>query len=150
MSSGSAVTEQRDIIKDVHDSAQRALRTTTSGTLVPAPAGETKLIYGEVLTVAIHGSAEIINYTVSPLIVRYLQKIYISGTQVGTYIVKINDIILLTLRTAIAQMYQSVDFATGSAFGIKLIAGDNIKIEATNEGNNLADFNITLQSMEVL
>lgn len=32
MSSGSAITEQRDIIKDVHDSTQRALRTTTSGT----------------------------------------------------------------------------------------------------------------------
>lgn len=111
-----------------------------------APSGQTDLQYGETLGLLTSASYNVINYTVSGND-EYVQKIYFSGTQVGTAVVYKNSIALLKIRLSPATYTQVLDLATGSAFGLRLVSGDNIKVEVINNSNNPADFNITMQLM---
>lgn len=112
-----------------------------------APSGQTVLQYGEKLNLAIGATYNVIDYTVTGTD-KYIQKIYFSGTQVGTATVYKNLTVLLRVRLSPATYTQIMDLATGSAFGVKIIAGDVIKVEVENNSNNLADFDVTMQLME--
>lgn len=133
------------------DEASESFKTQLVGnsniSATVAPSGQTLLQYGEKLNLAIGANYDIISYMASGTD-KYLQKIYFSGTQVGTATIYKNLSTLFRVRLSPATYTQILDLATGSAFGTKIIAGDIIKIEVTNNSNNLADFDVTLQMME--
>ncbi len=152
---GTGLTEMRnhEILKDVHDPGLNSLRTTLTGggagiSTTQQPFGETLLFYGNSLNLALGSSDNVIQYVVPTGPTVFMQKIYFSGTQVGTAIVYKNGVELLKVRLSPAVFTQVIDFATGSAFGVKLITGDEINVEAINNGNNIADFDVSLQLME--
>src|SRR5574343_392469 len=153
MSTGLTGKRNNEILSNVHDIGLGALRTTIAGsnvdiTTTQAPVGETKLFYGEVLNLALGASNNVIQYTTPAGNPKYVQKIYFSGTQVGTAIVYKNGEELLKIRLSPAIFTQVLDLATGSAFGVKLITDDTIIIEAINNGSNVGDFDSSLQLME--
>lgn len=114
---------------------------------VIAPAGATILLYGTISNLGIGSSSNAVNYIASGTD-KYVQKIYFSGTQVGTATVYKNGSPLLKIRLSPATFTQVLDLATGSAFGTLLEPGDSLVIEVTNNGNALADFDATLQYLE--
>jgi len=122
---------------------------SVNGTFTQAPTGPTVITYGASLALAIATTATTASYTVPALKTSYIQKIYISGTQVGTYVVKIGVSTILTIRTSVTKFSEIVDISTGSAFGIKVVAGNVVSVQSTNEGSISGDFNITIQVMEI-
>ena len=153
MSTGLTGKRNHEILSSVHDPNLGALRTTLTGpeaeiSTVQQPFGETALFYGNSLNLPIDSSDIVVQYITPVGQPVYVQKIYFSGTQVGTAVIYKNGFEILKIRLSPATFTQVLDLATGSAFGIKLLSGDIIAIEAINNGNDLADFDASLQLME--
>lgn len=120
-----------------------------SGSFTQAPAGATVLEYGNVPSLAIGGTTTVVSYIVGMGDERYVQKVYVSSTQVATFVFKLNGNTILTTRMNPTNFSQTMDFSTGSAFGIHMLPGDVVAVEATNDGNAIAEVNSTIQFMEV-
>jgi hypothetical protein len=124
------------------------LNPNLSGSFSQAPSGATVLEYGTAPTLAIGATAVVVSFTAG-VATRYVQKAYVSATQVATFVLKVNAATVLVARMSPTNFSQVMDFSTGSAFGIELTAGDSVSIEATNDGNAIAEVNATIQFMEV-
>lgn len=153
MSTGLTGKRNHEILSNVHDPGLGALRTTLAGTTAEInttqqPFGETALFYGNYQNLAIGATYNVIQYITPVGNPVYLQKVYFSGTQVGTATIYKNSSELLKIRLSPAVFTQVLDLATGSAFGVKLAPGDIIEVEAINNGTGLADFDASLQLME--
>jgi len=120
-----------------------------SGTFSQAPSGETVTEYDTIPSLAIGSTTTLLSYTVIPSATRYLQKIYISGTQVATYVVKKGATTIIRTRMSPTQFSQTLDLATGSAFGVEFLTGNVLTVEVTNEGSAVGEFDATAQFMEV-
>ena len=153
MSIGLTGKRNNEILSDVHDISRSALRTTITEadvefSTIQIPAGETSLFYGEIVNLAVGATNNVVQYIAPSGNPKYVQKIYFSGSQVGTATIYKNGDEILKIRLSPATFTEVLDLATGSAFGIKLIAGDIIIVEAINNSTNLADFNTSIQLME--
>lgn len=124
------------------------LSGSVTGTFTQAPSGETILVYGENLSLAIGATTTVVTYTAGSGVTRYTQRVYTSSTQVATFVVEKNAVVVLTTRLNPTKFSDMLDFATGSAFGIKIETGDTIAIKATNDGSAIAEVNSTIQFME--
>jgi hypothetical protein len=122
---------------------------SVNGTFTQAPNGPTITTYGESLALAASATSTTSSYTVPALKTSYIQKIYISGAQVGTFVVKIGVSTILTIRTSVTKFSEIIDLSTGSAFGVKVTAGNTVSVLSTNEGSVSGDFNVTIQVMEI-
>ena len=133
------------------DGSKRALDVSIlggnlSGEFTQAPTG---------ITVSTHDNQNLISgetkivvqYIVPVGSTAYLQKAYVSADCVGKFTIYKNSTILLVVRLSPTTFYQSVDFATNTAFGIPANPGDVIKIEAQNVNGAAGIFDATIQTM---
>jgi len=124
---------------------------TFSGNITVAPSGETITLFDAYAGLASGVDVDVLTLTEPPTPpYHYLQRIYLSSTQVGTFEIRKNGDIIYRVRFSPTQFTYTIDLATASAFGVKLIAGDVITINAKNNSNNVGDFDATLQMMETL
>jgi hypothetical protein len=120
--------------------------SVASGTInvVQAPAGGTVLLYSTLsLAPAITGT--VVTYVVPANI--YIQKLYLSGTAIGVYTLKINGVTQSIFRMSQTQYSTTVDFATNTAWGLSTVVGDIVTVTALNAGTSLSDFDVTLQNL---
>lgn len=126
------------------------LNTVLTTNSKQVPVGPTKLVYGTISQVTVNTTEIIVSYTAPPGINQYfLQKVYISGDQNSSYTLYRNDNILIKTRMAHTQFSQTIELNTSSSFGILLVPGDIIKINASNSGIGPGTFDATLQLMEI-
>jgi hypothetical protein len=92
-------------------------------------------------------STVLVQYTVPAGNPVYLQKLYLSGDTIGKFTVKINAGIILVIRLSYTNIYQLIDLATNTAFGIPVSAGDIISIEVDNVSNGAVVYDATIQTM---
>jgi len=116
--------------------------------ITQAPSGNTAAVFDTKAGLAIGASATVVSYTAPVSPVAYVQKIYLSATQIGTYTMKLNGNTLYRIRMSPTQFTYNLDLASGSAFGIRLMSGDIFTIEVENNGTGIGTFDATLQLME--
>lgn len=99
--------------------------------------------YDEALSVPKNILTEILSYTVPPASVFNLDNILVSGSNVATYIVTINDVVNKVKRTYYGASLNE-NFSYNS---YKIVAGVTIKIEVIhqNDLNHSGDFNATIE-----
>jgi hypothetical protein len=120
-----------------------------SSTFTQAPAGPTVTTFGSSTALTPTSSVTTATYTVPVGKVSYIQKVYLSGTEVGTYLIKLNAASLIKYRTSVTKFSEPIDLSTGSAFGVKAVAGDVISVVSENNGSINGNFDVTIQVMEV-
>jgi hypothetical protein len=117
-----------------------------TGSFKQTPSGTTALTYG-ISTVAISASAFVCTYTVPAGPPVYLQRIYVSGESIAKWTIYKNATILMVARMTYTDFSRTIDFMTGSAFGVATVPGDIIKVEVENVSNGVADFDASIQTM---
>lgn len=117
-------------------------------TTTPVPAGPTVTTFGSISALAPASNSITATYTVPVGKTDYIQKVYISGTQVGTYTIRVNTIVFLKYRTSVTKFSEIIDLSTGSAFGKQIVAGDTVDVVSENNGSVNGDFDVTIQVME--
>lgn len=114
--------------------------------VTPSPAGVTVATYGN--TTITPGSTSIVSQYVIPSgNPVYLQKIYLGGDGIGKFTIYKNSNVILIVRLSHTTFYQTIDFATNTAFGIVTSPGDVIKVEAENVSTINCLFDTTIQTM---
>lgn len=114
------------------------------------PTGPTALVYGTLSSVNPGDNQIVVSHTIpSGIQIFYLQKIYLSGNQNSTYTIYLNGNTLIRTRMAHTQFSDTKDLNTSTAFGLKLIAGDNVVVKAENNGTTVGTFDVTLQLTEL-
>lgn len=113
------------------------LNSTITANTKQIPVGPTKLTYGSVANIAISNTSTVVSYSVPVGSECYLQKVYISGNQNGSYTLYKNNEVLIKTRMAHTQFSQTIDLNTASSFGIMLVPGDTIRVDANNNGIGL-------------
>ncbi len=117
--------------------------------VTPAPAGATVTLFDSEV-IAIGATATVVTYTAPASPTRYVQKLYLSSTQVGTFEIKKNATTLYKIRMSHTQFFYTIDVATSSAYGIILNSGDAITVTATNDSTASGTYDATIQFMEVV
>lgn len=119
---------------------------TITGDFTPVPAGITVVTHGAT-TVTAGATTTVATYTIPAGAPVYLQKLYLSGDSVGKFTIYKNFDVLLVVRLTHTNVYQPVDFATNTAFGVATTAGDTIIVEVENVGLVDCNFDATIQTM---
>lgn len=114
----------------------------TLGTLISS--------FSEITSVASSTTTDINSYTVPIGKTGFLQKVYLSGTNIAEYEILINGIVQEKTRTWFGNsLNEELDFSDYSKNGIPLIAGDIVKARVTHNRPSVGDFNARIQVVEI-
>jgi hypothetical protein len=118
-----------------------------TGSFTQTPTGPTVTAYNTASLVAA-ATTTVVSYTTPALVTSYIQKVYISGEQVGTYEIKLNSTTIIKTRTSVTRFSETIDLNTGSSFGVIASPGDIVSVLVTNSGSQSGNFDVTIQVME--
>lgn len=106
--------------------------------------------YNEVTSVGA-ASPTVVNTYIVPLGKdAFLQQIAFSGTNIATYEVLVNNIVIDKKRTYFGTSLDSnFHFSNSSADGYVLASGDVVTVRVTHNRPDLGDFNCRVQALEV-
>lgn len=105
--------------------------------------------YNEVIAVPTSSATVVQTFTAPVGVITYLQKIFFSGTNVATYEIKLNGVVLDKKRTYFGAALDGMfDFSDGSR-GRLLDEGDVVEVITTHIRPNVGDFNSRIQIIEV-
>jgi hypothetical protein len=111
--------------------------------------GEVKSLFGMALGVATATETLIINYVVPLGKTADLIKCEFSGTNIGTYNIYLNSVLIAVYRTYFnGPMSDQVQFACESISGLPLVAGDTIELKVYNFRPGAGDFDGRIQVLE--
>lgn len=119
--------------------------------LSPIPASNVKTVikYNE-LTMVASGSLEILlSYTVPPATTSLLQRIFVSGENTAIYKVIYNSNTIATKRTYYTYLNEQFEFVQSSNNGFVLEEGDTIEVSVLQNRTTVANFESSLQIIEV-
>lgn len=132
------------------------LKINTDGSInvivQPIPSTNAQIIskYNEIAAVPSGSTVQIITYTVPVLKQAVLQRVFVSGENIGRYDLLINNIIQDRIRTMFgADLSQNFDFTSGNDSGLLLNSGDIVKIQVFNPRPYIGDFNARIQVLEI-
>lgn len=116
-----------------------------------APVGASlQLLYDEITNLASGTTSNIISYTVPSGTAALLQKVYISGGNIAKYQLKINGTVVATARTYFGgELNTDFDFLGQALSGQVLLAGNTVEVTVNNFRPTSADFETTLQIVEI-
>lgn len=117
-----------------------------NGSFKQEPSGNTVTTY-DFDTVASGATSIVTQYTVPVGNAVYIQKIYLSGENLGKWTIYKNTDILMIIRTTYTDFSRTIELATSSAFGIVTVPGDIIKVEVENVTSSPSLYDATIQSM---
>lgn len=105
--------------------------------------------YNEVAAVPSATPVTLVTYTAPMGKTSYLHKVFVSGDNIATYKIKINDVTIETVRTYFGgALNASADFSDPGK-GKLLTVGDVVTVVVEHQRPFVADFNGRIQSVEV-
>lgn len=112
--------------------------------------GILKSFFNEITSVALATPTTVQTYTVPVGLSAYLQKICVSGTNIATYELLVNAVVIDKKRTWFnGALNAEFDLSDYSKNGLPLVAGNTISIRVTHSRPDVGDFNSRLQVIEV-
>lgn len=138
----------------IHDSEGDELGINDDGSInvrVVDTLGVLRSIYNEVLSVPASVPTIVQSYTVASGVSGFLQRISLSGTNIATYEVLLNNVVIDKKRTWFnGSLNMDFDLSDYSKNGLPLNAGDVVSVRVTHVRPDVGDFNSRLQVVEVI
>lgn len=98
------------------------------------------VIYNEISSLAQNATATVLTYIVPANTLAKLKRINAFGTNMGTYVVKVNGVTIDRFSTYYTHYNESITLEE-----LETASGDIVTIEVTNRGKGAADYNSNLQ-----
>lgn len=98
------------------------------------------VIYNEISSLAQNATATVLTYVVPANTLAKLKRINAFGTNMGTYVVKVNGVTIDRFSTYYTHYNESITLEE-----LETASGDIVTIEVTNRGKGAADYNSNLQ-----
>jgi hypothetical protein len=105
--------------------------------------------YNEITAVP-NGSPTLIHSFTAPIgVLTFLQKVFVSGDNIAKYQVKINGIVVDTIRTYFSgNLHANFDFSDASR-GVLLAVGDLVEVFVEHNRPNVGSFTARIQTVQV-
>lgn len=107
-----------------------------------------KLNFFEIINVPSAVSTLIGSYIVPSGKTSFLQQVVVSGTNVATYEIYLNSLIISRKRTIYTELNENFMYAITSNNGYKLIPGDLVEVKVLHNRPWLGDFDTSIQVVE--
>lgn len=134
---------------DIHHALDVNLVNGISISVLPDNNVNTVLKYNELLMVPSGSEQILLSYTVPPATTTILQKASVSGENIALYKINYNSSTIATKRTYFTYLNENFDFLGTLNNGFIMQAGDLIEITVLQNRPNPANFESTLQIVEV-
>lgn len=113
------------------------------------PASNLESTYNEIAAVVASTPTLLVSYTAPMGRVSYLYRVFVSGSNIATYKVKLNGTVIETIRTYFGGALNAVADFSEAAKGMPLAVGDVVNVEVEHQRPFVGDFNGRIQSIEV-
>lgn len=136
---------------EFHQALDVNLLGTASFSLSPLPASNVKTVikYNELTLVPSGSLTTLLTYTVPAATTSILQRVLVSGENTAVYKVNYNSDTIATKRTYYTYLNEEFEFVENSNNGFVMVAGDVIEISVFQNRPTAADFESSLQIIEI-